>query len=188
MISPGKDFVLARNLIPALVPLLIVVAIAVSLPAARRLGAVVGIALVAYSLGFCVAASTQPSLQRPNWDGVAADLGEPTGPRAMVTWTLGEAPLRYYLSSGSFQVRASERNPWYVHEVDFISDGVAPPPPPRVLGPRFREHGAYESGRLFVRRYSLPGPSLGRIGLRRLREAPLNFRSTGVLIDGVGPS
>jgi mannosyltransferase len=188
LVSPGKDYVLARNLIPALLPLLVVVAIAVSLPAARRLGAVVGTALVVYSLGFCVAASSVPSLQRPDWDAVAADLGQPTGPRAMVTWTVGEAPLGYYLPGKAFQVRASEGNPWFVHEVDFISDGEAPPPAPHVLGPRFRERGAYDAGRLFVRRYSLPGPSLARIHLGRLREPNLRFRTTGVLIDGVGPS
>ena len=33
-------------------------------------------------------------------------LGEPAAPRATVTWTLGEAPLRYYLSTGAIQVRA----------------------------------------------------------------------------------
>ena len=188
LVSPSKDYVLARNLIPALLPLLVVVAIATTLPAARRLGAVIGIALVVYSLGFCVAASTAPSLQRPDWDAVAGKLGEPTGPRAMVTWTIGEAPLRYYLSTGSFQVRASEGNRWFVHEVDFISDGEAPPPPPDVLGSRFHERGAYSAGRLFVRRYSLPGPSLARVRLSRLREANLHFRTTGVLMDGVGPS
>ena len=70
LLSTSKDYVLARNLIPALVPLLIVVAIAVTLPAARRLGAVLGGALLVYSLGFCIAASTVPGLQRPNWDAV----------------------------------------------------------------------------------------------------------------------
>lgn len=188
LISTSKDYVLARNLIAALLPLLVVIAIAVSLPTARRLGAVIGGALLVYSLGFCIAASSVPSLQRPDWDAVAAKLGEPTGPRAMVTWTLGEASLRYYLSTGSFQVRASEGYPWFVHEVAFISDGEVPPPGRQVLGPRFRERGAYSAGRLFVRRYSLPGPSLARVRLRKLREPDLNFRTTGVLMDGVGTS
>jgi mannosyltransferase len=188
LLSTSKDYVLARNLIPALVPLLIVVAIAVSLPRARRLGAVIGAFLLVYSLGFCVAASTMPSLQRPDWDAVAAKIGPPNGPRAMVTWTLGEASLRYYLSTGSFQVRASEGYPWYVHEVDFISDGKVPPPARHVLGPRFRESAAYSAGRLYVRRYSLPGPSLARVRLKKLREPDLRFRTTGVLMDGVGPS
>ena len=71
-------------------------------PAAPALA--VGAALFAYSLGFCVWASVSPALQRPDWDAVAAQLGEPTAPRAMVTWTLGQASLRHYLSTGSFQV------------------------------------------------------------------------------------
>src|SRR4051794_8378116 len=40
--ASGKDFVLARNLLPALVPLLLAVAVGLTLPAARRLGTVVG--------------------------------------------------------------------------------------------------------------------------------------------------
>ena len=46
---------------------------------------------VAYSLGFCVWASLSPDLQRPDWDAVAAELGEPDGAAGDVTWALGEA-------------------------------------------------------------------------------------------------
>ena len=106
--TASKDFVLARNLIPALVPLLAAIGIAVSSPASRRLGAAVGALLFAYSLGFCILASTDEEFQRPNWSAVAEHIGDPHGPRATVTWTLGEAPLRYYLSTGAIQV-AGER-------------------------------------------------------------------------------
>jgi 4-amino-4-deoxy-L-arabinose transferase-like glycosyltransferase len=187
LFSASKDYVLARNLVPALVPLLVAIAFAITLPGARRLGTAIGGALVAYSLVFSICASALPSLQRPDWDAVAAKLGEPTGPRAMVSWTLGEASLRFYLSTGSFQVRAAEKYPWYVHEIDFVSDGEAPPPPRQVLGP-FRLRASFEvDDRLFVRRYALPGPDLARLPLRELRQVPLNFRTTGVLLDGVGP-
>ena len=59
-------------------------------------------------------------------------MGAPHGPRATVTWTLGEAPLRYYLSTGAIQIRAKESYGWLVKEVDFVSDGdgtgaAAPP-------------------------------------------------------------
>ncbi len=185
--SPGKDYVLARNLLPALVPLLVAVAVAVTLRGARRSGLVLGAALVAYSLGFCVWAGTSPTLQRPDWRAVSAKLGEPTAPRAIVTWTLGEASLRYYLSTGSFQASAADGFGWLVHEVDFVSDGPAPPVPARLLGPGFRQVGYDPAGRLYVRRYVLPGPGLTRLPLRSVRRAQLNFRTNGVLLDGIGP-
>jgi mannosyltransferase len=184
----GKDYVLARNLLPALVPLLAAVAVGVTLRRARRAGRAVAGVLLAYSLGFSILASASPSLQRPDWNAVAAKLGEPVAPRATVTWTLGLASLRYYLSTGSFQVQSSEGFAWFVHEVDFVSDGPAPPAPPRLLGPGFRQV-AYEEagGRLWVRRYALPGAGLARLRLGVVRKADLGFRSNGVLLDGIGP-
>ena len=186
--SPSKDFVLARNVLPALVPLLVAIAIGLTLPAARRLGAILGAALLAYSLGFCVWASFSPDLQRPDWDAVAAEVGEPEAPRATVTWVLGEASLRYYLSSGAIQVTPADGYDWLVHEVDFVSDGKTPPPPARLLGPGFRETSREDAGRLYIRHFELPGPGLAPLRLRELRRAQLNFRNNGVLLDGVGPS
>ena len=187
LMSASKDYVLARNLIPALVPLLIAVAIGVTLHGARRTGAVVGVVLFAYSLVFCVLASVSPALQRPDWHAVASRLGEPAGPRAMVTWALGEASLRYYLGTGAVQVFPGEGYDWLVHEVDFVSDGPAPPVPARLLGPGFRQVGYEKIGRLYARRYALPGPRLAPLRLHKLQRAPIDFRSTGVLLDGIGP-
>jgi 4-amino-4-deoxy-L-arabinose transferase-like glycosyltransferase len=183
-----KDYVLARNLIPALVPLLVAIGIGLTLPAARRLGGAIAAGLLAYSLAFCVWASFDPNLQRPDWNVVAERLGEPHGPRANVTWMLGEASLRYYLSSGAIQVKASERYEWLVHEVNFISDGAAPAPPQRVLGPGFHEVADEDAGRLQIRRFRMRGPGLGPLLLRKVRHADLNFRNNGVLLDGIGPS
>jgi hypothetical protein len=187
VLHPAADFVLARNLIPALVPLLVAIAIATTLRRARRAGIAVAGVLLAYSLGFVVLAGTTPSLQRVNWESVADRLGEPQAPRAVVTWTLGQASLRYYLSTGSFQVRASEEFPWYVHEIDFISDGDAPPVPKRLLGSRFTEAGYESVGPLRIRRYALRAPEVARLRLRWVKRAPLNFGSNGVLVDGIGP-
>ena len=187
LIDPGKDFVLARNLIPALVPLLVVVAIGSTVRRAGRLGPLLGFSLLAYSLGFCVWASVSPQLQRPDWHAVAERLGEAQAPRATVTWALGEAPLRYYLSTGAIQVRAADGYPWLVHEEIFVSDGKTPPPPRRLVGPQFREAAREDTGRLFIRRFRLPGPGLAPLRLRRVVRARLDFRSNGVLLDGVGP-
>jgi len=187
IVASGKDYVLARNLIPALVPLLVAVAIGTTARRAGRLGKLLGAGLLAYSLGFCVWASVSPDLQRPDWNAVAARLGEPQAPRATVTWTLGEAPLRYYLSSGAIQVKASEGYDWLVHEVEFVSDGRAPRPARHLLGPGFRESAHEDTGRLFIRRYRMRGPGLAPLRLGSLRHARLNFRSNGVLLDGIGP-
>ena len=187
ILSAGKDFVLARNLLPALVPLLVAVAVALSAERARRLGAAIAVVLVAYSLAFCIWASADPELRRPDWRAVAGHLGEPDGPRATVTWVLGEAPLRFYLSTGAIQLKASEGYDWLVREITFISMGEAPPPPHRLLGPGFRETGAEDVGPLFIRRYRFPGPELAPLRLRLLRHARTNFRNNGILLDGVGP-
>lgn len=188
LLSPSKDFVIARNLLPALVPLLVVLGMALASSAARRLGTVLAAALLAYGLGFSIWASASPDLQRPDWHAVADHLGEPEGPRATVTWTLGEAPLRYYLSTGAIQVRAVEEYGWWVHEILFISQGEAPPPPRHMLGPGFHEAGSEAVGSLSIRRFAAAGHGLEPLRLRRLPHADLNFRTNGVLLDGVGPS
>jgi len=187
LLDQSKDYVLARNLMPALVPLLAALAVGFTLRRARRIGTALGILLVAYSLAFSVWASVSPALQRPGWSAVADALGEPRQPRAMVTWALGEASLRYYLSTGAFQVIPSEGYHWLVGEVDFISDGSAPGPSQRLLGPGFREVSYERVGRFHIRRYEYRGPGLGALRLRTVRWTELGFRTNGVLLDGIGP-
>ncbi|HET7052606.1 MAG TPA: glycosyltransferase family 39 protein [Solirubrobacterales bacterium] len=187
VLAPGKDYVLARNLLPALVPLLVAVAVGTTLRRARRAGAVVAAVLFAYSLGFCVFAGLSPAWQRPDWKAVAARLGEPKAPRAIVLWTLGAASLRWYLSTGSYQVQPSDEYAWTVHEVDFVSDGPAPPVPSQMLGPGFHQVSYEQVGRLYVRRYAMPATDLAPLRLHRIRNAELNFGSNGVLLDGIGP-
>ncbi|HEV2857918.1 MAG TPA: glycosyltransferase family 39 protein [Solirubrobacterales bacterium] len=185
--AASKDFVLARNLLPALVPLLLVVAIGFTVRRGRRVGAVLAAFLVAYSLVFSIWVNFDEELQRPDWQAVAERLGEPEAPRATVLWVLGEAPLRYYLSTGAIQLKASEGYDWLVREVDFVSDGPAPPPPRRLLGGGFREVSSEAVGRLFIRRYRLDRPGLASLRLRQVRKASLHWRNNGVLLDGVGP-
>jgi mannosyltransferase len=187
LVPGGKDFVLARNLLPALVPLLAAVAVALTTERARRLGTAITALLVTYSFAFCIWASANPDLHRPDWEAVADRLGEPDGPRATVTWVIGEAPLRFYLSTGAIQLKPSEGYDWLVREVNFVSMGSAPPPPQRLIGPRLHETAYEEVGELFIRRYRTLGPGLVPLRLRTLRNADTNFRNNGVLLDGVGP-
>lgn len=192
----GKDFVLSRNLLPALVPLLCAVAVALAVRRAPRAGGAIAALLLAYSLGFSVWATASPDLRKPDWRAVAERLGEPETPRATVTWVIGLAPLRYYLedgatqskpSEGAIQLKPAEGYDWLVHELNFVSLGQAPPPPTRLIGPRFRETAYERVGELYIRRYVVPGEELVPLRLRTLRNADTNFRNNGVLLDGVGP-
>ena len=183
--AAGKDFVIDRNLLPALVPLLVVAALGITAARSGRLGLAIGAALVAYSLGFVAWTNFDPSLQRPDWRAAAATLGEPTQPRAMVTWMLGAGVLRHYLPSGSFQVvPGGER--WFIGEVDLISNGAAPPGRPPGLAPSFRRAGARTVGRFEITRYATPG--LAPVAVRKLEGASIGFRNDRVLMDGIGPS
>jgi uncharacterized membrane protein len=185
--AASKDFVLARNLLPALLPLLLVVAIGLTVQRARRIGTVLAALLVAYCLVFSIYVNFDEELQRPDWQAVAEHLGEPQAPRATVLWALGEAPLRYYLSTGAIQLKPVEGYGWLVREINFVSDGSSPPPARHLLGPGFREVAREDVGRLFIRRYRLDHPGLAPLLLRQVRKASLHWRSNGVLLDGVGP-
>src|SRR3954454_8451699 len=164
--SASKDFVLARNLLPALVPFLLAVAIGLTVQRALRLGAVLAALLVAYCLVFSIWVNFDEELQRPDWRAAAEHLGEPEAPRATVLWVLGEAPLRYYLSTGAIQLKAAEGYNWLVREIACVPDAPAPPPPRRLLAPGFREASHEDVGRLFIRRYRLDRPGLAALRLR----------------------
>ena len=110
LVSPGKDYVLARNLMPALVPLLVAVAIARHAaggppPRRRRSAPRCSPTRSASASG----PASRRTCSAPTGTRSPRELGEPQAPRAIVTWTLGEASLRYYLSTGAFQVVPAER-------------------------------------------------------------------------------
>ena len=94
--AAGADFVLARNLIVALVPLLVVLAAGFS--AARGAGAALAGALVALSLATVLAVFARPEFQRDDWRGAAEALGPAPVDRALVVNPIaGATPLELYL-------------------------------------------------------------------------------------------
>jgi mannosyltransferase len=179
----GKDFFLDRNLIPALVPLLAALGIAVTVRRARRAGAVLCYALVVYWLGFWVATGFTSSLQRPPYRSVAIELGEPDGPRATVTWLLGMAPLRHYLGTHAIQADP-EGETWFVHEIEIVSSGATLAASWRPAA-GFQPAGTTTVGRLRITRYVTKG--LRYLPVRALQDADTGFRSNRVLLDGIGP-
>ena len=73
-----------------------------------------------------------------------------------------------------------------MHEIDFISNGDAPPVPRGLLGPGFRQVSYEKVGALRIRRYALPGPDVARLRLRKVDDASSTSARSRVLLDGMG--
>ena len=182
--AAGQDFVLDRNLLPALIPLALLGAAGIAAPRAGWLGAGVGAALCAYLLAFCVYADFRPALQRDDWRGVAERIGPARGPRAILVWEQGDEPLSFYLGGNQTRVKWKQWRlaPRAVGEVDVVSGR----PPPRAarsaLPPSFRRVGRVDLGRMTLLRYRAARPR--RLGWARIAANFTGYSNNAVLIDG----
>ena len=94
----GHDYFLSRNLIPAVVPLAVVLGMVCVVPRARLLGAALAVALLATFAYAAIQVQTKPYLQRPDWRAVAHALGPAAVPRAILAANGQTAiPLKIYL-------------------------------------------------------------------------------------------
>ena len=175
----GKDYVVERNLLPALVPLAIVIAIGFSARGARRVGLVCATLLCAYWLGFAVNVARTPNLQRPDFRELAERLGPPSVPRAIVSWKLAGDPLRFYLHDESGRVYSGVIP---LREIDVVGKPVAKRQLVRL--PRtFHQVERIRLERLTLIRYT--SRSTREVPFRVLRELPTGFGSDAVVVDGL---
>ncbi|HEX8753993.1 MAG TPA: glycosyltransferase family 39 protein [Solirubrobacterales bacterium] len=181
----GKDYVVERNLLPALLPLGAAAAVGFGTWRARRLGAVLAVALCAYWLAFDVNVTQTPNLQRPDFRGLTSELGPPRGRRAIVMWRLAADPVRWYLHDHSLR--------WYggterVSEVDVVSKSISAvsrslaAERPGNLPASFHQVGRVRLNRLTLTKYVSKHPV--KIWFHTLRALPIGFGAVGVLLDG----
>jgi len=174
----GKDYVVERNLLPALVPLAAVLALGLGAARARLVGVLVAVALCAYWLAFDVYVTQTPNLQRPDYRGVAKALGPPRVPRAIVSWRLAGDPLRWYLGDGAMR--------WYgggeaVREVDLVGKrNVAEHA--ANLPPEFRLAGVERMQRLTIARYVSSTPVL--LWMHELNALQTGYATNTIVLDG----
>ena len=174
----GKDYVVERNLLPALVPLGVAAGIGFAASGARRVGLVLAIALCAYWLAFDIHVTQTPNLQRPDFRSLTRELGPATHPRAIVTWGLAADPVEFYLKDGA-QPMYGGRQP--IREVDVISKRLVLGRPvhlPRVFHPMER----IRLQRLTLTRYV--SKHLHPVSFHTLRDLPTGFGRNAVVIDG----
>jgi 4-amino-4-deoxy-L-arabinose transferase-like glycosyltransferase len=174
----GKDYIVERNLLPALMPLAIAVSIGFAAERARRLGLLLAVALCAYWIAFGIHVTQTPNLQRPDFRGITEELGPPRGPRAVITWKLAADPVRLYLHDGSQRVYSGD---WPLRTIDVISkslEGRAVTGVPSVFHPVARVR--FE--RLTLTRYM--AKRIHEIPFYALKRVHTGFGFNAVVVDG----
>jgi uncharacterized membrane protein len=124
----GHDYYEPRALIPAVIPLSIVVGAACAARGTRLAGAALAVLLGALFVYAAVKITSDHRYQRANWSGVAAALGPAPGPRAIAAYdgTFATAPLAVTLPgvawTGPDQVPQVSQAPVTVGELDVVGD------------------------------------------------------------------
>jgi len=175
----GKDYLVERNLLPALIPLLAVVAIGFACDRARRLGLLLAVVISAYWLAFAIHVTQTPNLQRPDFRTVTDELGPArAGRRAIVTWKLAADPVRYYLHDDAVRMYGGVER---IGEVDVLRKPLATGLPV-ILPPSFHQVARVRADRLTLIRYVSKHPV--KIKFHTLRDLPTGFGDDAVVIDG----
>jgi mannosyltransferase len=175
----GKDYVVERNLLPALAPLIVVAAVGFGSSGARRVGVVCATVLCAYWLGYAVYVARTPNLQRPDFRELAELLGPPVRPRAIVGWKLAADPLRFYLDDGSVRIYKGEIP---LREIDVIKKPIAKKRTV-VLPHGFHQVERHRLERLTLIRYV--SRRVDDIPFHVLRDLSTGFGSNGVVVEGI---
>ena len=174
----GKDYIVERNLLPALIPLGVAAAIGFGASGARRAGLVLAAVLCAYWLAFDVHVTRTENLQRPDFRELTEKAGPPLRPRAIVTWVLAADGVQFYLEGKSERIYSG---PHRVREVDVVSKPVVagrPVPLPSSFHPTER----LRLKRLTLVRYVSRQPR--EIWFKTLRDLPTGFGRNAVVLDG----
>lgn len=121
----GHDDYLARGLMPAWLPLALVIGAACTAPRARAGGAALAVVLAATFLWAQFKIQADSVFQRPDWRGVAAALGQTPQPRAIAAFAgpFGTGPLSIYMPriawAGPGQVTLPD-TPVAIRELDIV--------------------------------------------------------------------
>jgi mannosyltransferase len=117
--SFGQDYWLDRNVIPAFLPLIVVIAVACAAPRARVVGGALALALLAVFAYGAIEVQTHTYLQRPQWRNVARALGPAPVERAILAANGTTAdPLKIYLPRVSWVQPQGKRH--WISEIDIV--------------------------------------------------------------------
>ena len=162
----GKDYVVARNLIVAWVPLAVVAAGGWGASRAGAIGLLTAAGFCAASLAIVIGVDRESHLQRPDWRGAAKVIGPAPATRAIVVPFIGDDPLAWYLSRASVVRHGGVR----ATEVDVVGWALRRTRIPRPPAPGFRLVRVRHSGKLTFLRFTSKRPvALSRVRLSASR-------------------
>ncbi|HJS95920.1 MAG TPA: hypothetical protein VJ741_16775, partial [Solirubrobacteraceae bacterium] len=181
----GQDYFLSRNLIPAVVPLAVVLGAACAVPRLRVIGSLLAVVLTVTFAYATIQVQTHAYLQRPDWRSVAHALGAPLVPRAILAANGTTAdPLKIYLPRVDWAQPKSQKV--WVQEIDVVGDRKQIPlRPVRIVLPKqapilFTPRGAptpalaAPRGARLVDRFIVRNWVIGRFMLDHPREMTVN--------------
>jgi mannosyltransferase len=188
LIAFGADYLAPRNLVAAMIPVTVLIAVVVTARRAGRTGAVLAALIALGGLAITIDVDLSPRLQRGDWRGVAKILRPtPAGERVITTVELGAAPLEYYLPPLHNLAEGTTVTVSEIDETGYAplraSAGLPPAPGFHLLG-RDDVHG------LVIYRFVSPAPrTVSEATLRRhvITEAhPEVLISPGVRTSSAG--
>jgi 4-amino-4-deoxy-L-arabinose transferase-like glycosyltransferase len=177
----GHDYVVERNLLPALLPLAAVAALGYAAPRAGLIGLLALVGLCVYWLAFDIHVTQTPNLQRPDFREVTRDLGPASTRRAIVSWKLAADPVGWYLPDASVRMYSGVER---VGEIDVVGKPRTAREPV-TLPPAFHLVQRIHADRLTVSRYA--SRHLQKVKFHVLNAIPTGFGSVGVVLDGPKP-
>jgi uncharacterized membrane protein len=137
----GDDYFAPRNLIGAMVPVTVLLAVVLGAGRTGRVGMAIGALAALALLAVTVDTAISPRLQRGDWSAVARVLGgdraagavgagRPSTARVIATVHLGTAPLEYYLPGNHGVAGATSLRVQEIDEVGYapLSATAAEPP------------------------------------------------------------
>jgi 4-amino-4-deoxy-L-arabinose transferase-like glycosyltransferase len=172
----GKDYVVERNLLPALLPLTAAAGVGFAVEEARRAGLLLAVALCAYWIAFGIHVTETPNLQRPAFRAITEALGAPRAPRAIVTWKLAADPVRFYLHDKSLRIFSGDTP---MREIDVISKSTVGQP--ERVPPQFHPVARIRFERLTLTRYM--SDRVREIPFYVLRDVRTGFGVNAVVAD-----
>ena len=129
----GKDYLDGRNLIPAFLPLTVLLGTGFGVRRAGWVGAGLALAFCLCALVFTLEIDRLPRLQREDLRNAAAEIGAlHTGTAVVSVRHAANQPLRYYLG-GNFATRGTAR----LREIDLVGSAAAERRAGAVLPARF---------------------------------------------------